>query len=137
MLLKKFMEEKSDYVGAWGAGHFYELEAIHPSNPPRHNQFYIHVESRESKNEGLFFTGRGEDRLGTSKIEGIITQSSIEFTKQYCKAAIQKGAVKGVLNYGGVRVEHTNKQNNRVVLYAGIITSENWQPRTFIMKNFS
>lgn len=128
------MGELPDYIGAWDTGELCEIEGVSPSSHPINNRFYIFIESRDSKKEGLFFTGRAEDRFGRSKIEGMLTQTTLKFTKQYDEDA-KEGAARTILNYTGVRAEYIDIRSTRVALYAGIITRENCQPRTFIMKS--
>jgi hypothetical protein len=128
--------EYPDYIGAWSAGGFWDLESIMPSQSPANNQFYIFVESRESKKEGLHFKGRGQDKFGKSKIEGIITKTNIEFTKVYDENAIKTGGARGTLKHRGVREEYKKDQTSpQTSLYAGIIIGEHLSPRTFIMKS--
>ncbi|OGJ22077.1 hypothetical protein A3K73_06530 [Candidatus Pacearchaeota archaeon RBG_13_36_9] len=127
------MRGQPDYVGAWNRARFDELPtSYHPERLSANESslFYIFIESEN----GPDFTGTSEDYRGTARIKGSKLSGFIIFTKQYNKAAIEKGGRKDKMTYKAVRTAIGNPDEE---FFAGLITSEKADPLPFIMKSLT
>lgn len=138
------MGTRPDYVGIWDEHDFSSLSptlisANIKTGLYNDNLFclFITQSTRIKGSAKVRFSARSIDALGKAECKGIISKNEIKFEKQYCRAAIRKGAIPSLLTYYGVRTVEDKKTLGKLEQFAGLILTKKPEPlRVFIMKNY-